>query len=57
MNHGEQATRLEISTIEPIPLDQRHGTSADLFTVWFGTNLMLLTVVTGGLAVTMCAAR
>jgi NCS1 family nucleobase:cation symporter-1 len=49
----EQATRLEISTIQPIPADQRHGTARDLFTVWFGSNLMLLTIVTGGLAVTV----
>lgn len=53
MDSREQATRLEISTIQPIPLDQRHGTAADLFTVWFGSNLMLLTIVTGGLAVTV----
>jgi hypothetical protein len=25
MNSREQATRLEISTIQPIPLDARHG--------------------------------
>src|SRR5208283_3022341 len=43
------------STIQPIPLDQRHGTYGDLFTVWFGSNLMLLTIVTGGLAVTVFA--
>ncbi|HME38928.1 MAG TPA: cytosine permease [Steroidobacteraceae bacterium] len=49
----EQITRLEVSTIQPIALDQRHGTSRDLFTVWFGSNIMLLTVVTGGLAVTV----
>jgi NCS1 family nucleobase:cation symporter-1 len=49
----EHATRLEIATIQPIPLDQRHGTYGDLFTVWFGSNLMLLTIVTGGLAVTV----
>ncbi len=47
--------RLELSTIQPIPLDQRHGTARDLFTVWFGTNFMLLTIVTGGLAVTVFA--
>ena len=39
----------------PIPLDARHGNAADLFTVWFGANLMLLTIVTGGLAVTVFA--
>jgi NCS1 family nucleobase:cation symporter-1 len=49
----EHAGRLELSTIQPIPLDQRHGTARDLFTVWFGSNLMLLTIVTGGLAVTV----
>src|SRR6266850_8604751 len=47
--------RLENSTIRPIPLSERHGTAADLFTVWFGTNFMLLTIVTGGLAVTVFA--
>jgi NCS1 family nucleobase:cation symporter-1 len=46
------SSQLESSTIRPIPPGQRHGTAADLFTVWFGTNFMLLTVVTGGLAVT-----
>jgi len=53
MTNREQATRLELSTIQPIALDQRHGTYGDLFTVWFGSNLMLLTIVTGGLAVTV----
>ena len=48
----QQATHLEQMTIQPIALDQRHGTARDLFTVWFGSNLMLLTLVTGGLAVT-----
>jgi NCS1 family nucleobase:cation symporter-1 len=48
-------THLEISTIRPIPRNERHGTAGDLFTVWFGSNLMLLTIVTGGLAVTVFA--
>jgi len=52
MANREQATHLEISPIQPIPLDQRHGTARDLFTVWFGSNIMLLTIVTGGLAAT-----
>jgi NCS1 family nucleobase:cation symporter-1 len=55
MSNTERPSRLETSTIEPIPADQRHGKAADLFTVWFGSNLMLLTVVTGGLAVTVFA--
>src|ERR1700753_965976 len=53
--HKTKPARLENSTIQPIPLTERHGTTADLFTVWFGTNFMLLTIVTGGLAVTAFA--
>jgi NCS1 family nucleobase:cation symporter-1 len=53
MSNREHITRLEIPTIQPIALDQRHGRSRDLFTVWFGANVMLLTIVTGGLAVTV----
>jgi nucleobase:cation symporter-1, NCS1 family len=55
MTQQEQVARLEISTIQPIALDERHGNARDLFTVWFGSNIMLLTVVTGGLAVTVFA--
>jgi NCS1 family nucleobase:cation symporter-1 len=53
MSAREQAGRLEIPTIQPIARDARHGTARDLFTVWFGSNIMLLTVVTGGLAATV----
>jgi NCS1 family nucleobase:cation symporter-1 len=53
MNNREQVTRLEISTIQPIALDRRHGSARDLFTVWFGSNLNLLAITTGGLAVTV----
>src|ERR1700689_5030761 len=55
VNNREQPTRLGINTIQPIPVDQRHGTSKDLFTVWFGSNLMLLTIVTGGVPGTVFA--
>ena len=55
MNNREQAARLEVNTIQPIPVDARHGTARDLFSVWFGSNLMLLTIVTGALAVTVFA--
>jgi NCS1 family nucleobase:cation symporter-1 len=55
VSNREQATRLEINTIQPIPADARHGTARDLFSVWFGSNLTLLTIVTGGLAVTVFA--
>ena len=53
MSAGEHPGRIEIPTIQPIPRDARHGTARDLFTIWFGSNIMLLTVVTGGLAVTV----
>jgi len=43
----------EQQTISPIRKNDRHGRARDLFTIWFGTNLMLLTVVTGALAVTV----
>lgn len=44
---------LEAETIYPIPPERRHGTAKDLFSVWFGPNLMMLTVVTGALATTV----
>jgi NCS1 family nucleobase:cation symporter-1 len=53
MSEREQPTRLEISTIHQIAHTARHGTARDLFTVWFGTNIQLLTIVTGGLAVSV----
>lgn len=46
----EAPGRVEQHTIFPIPRDQRHGTSKDLFTIWFGSNLMMLTIITGSLA-------
>jgi NCS1 family nucleobase:cation symporter-1 len=55
MQETVQPMRLELNTIRPIPLEERHGTARDLFTVWFGANLMLLTIVTGALAVTVYA--
>jgi nucleobase:cation symporter-1, NCS1 family len=49
----EQAASLELRTIQRIAIHGRHGTARDLFTVWFGTNLNLLTIVTGALAVSV----
>ncbi|MCU4539521.1 cytosine permease [Acinetobacter bereziniae] len=42
---------IEQHTIQQIPLNERHGRPLDLFTLWFGGNLMLLTFVTGSLSV------
>ena len=46
---GEHLARIEQRTIQQIPLDQRHGRPRDLFTLWFGANLTMLTVATGAL--------
>ena len=40
---------VERRTIDHIPEDERHGKGRDLFTVWFGSNIMLLTIITGAL--------
>ncbi|HET9968249.1 MAG TPA: cytosine permease [Streptosporangiaceae bacterium] len=40
---------LERRTIDIIPLDERHGKPRDLFTIWFSSNIMPLTFVTGAL--------
>lgn len=53
MSEKDTIARLEQSTIQPIPLDERHGKARDLFTIWFGSNITLLTIVTGALAVTV----
>ncbi len=42
---------VETQTIQPIPLDRRHGRPRDLFTIWFGCNLTTLTIATGALCV------
>lgn len=47
--YARHMAAVEIQTIQPIPLDQRHGRARDLFTLWFGANLTTLTVATGAL--------
>ncbi|NVN43284.1 cytosine permease [Asaia siamensis] len=49
----ERISALETETIYPVATERRHGRPRDLFTVWFGPNLMMLTVVTGALATTL----
>ncbi len=44
------AATLEQYTIAAIPADERHGRPRDLFTIWFSSNIMPLTFVTGALA-------
>ncbi len=50
MSSREQPIKLEGQTIQPISPADRHGRAKDLFTIWFGSNIMLLTIVTGALA-------
>lgn len=50
---SRRPTLIEQHTIYPIPLDERHGRAGQLFTLWFGANLNVLTVVTGALATTI----
>ncbi|HEY2661620.1 MAG TPA: cytosine permease [Caulobacteraceae bacterium] len=51
--NAETPTRIEQHTIYQIPLNERHGRARDLFTIWFGSNIMMLTIVTGALATTV----
>lgn len=51
----DTTSRIETETIYPIPLGHRHGRPRDLFTIWFGSNMMMLTIVTGTLATTLFA--
>jgi NCS1 family nucleobase:cation symporter-1 len=44
---------IEHNTIHPIAKTERHGTFSYLFTIWFGCNMNILTVVTGALATTL----
>ncbi|WP_458689115.1 purine-cytosine permease family protein [Nocardia tengchongensis] len=48
----ESVATIESATIQPIPADQRHGRNRDMFTIWFGTNIMILAIVTGALSTT-----
>lgn len=49
-NAKSAAATLEQHTIAAIPESERHGRPRDLFTIWFSSNIMPLTFVTGALA-------
>ena len=49
----DAAARIEKHTIYQIPVHERHGNARQLFTLWFGANLNVLTIVTGALATTI----
>ena len=40
----QENVRIEQRTIDHIPVTERHGRAWNLFTIWFGSNIMLLTV-------------
>jgi purine-cytosine permease-like protein len=46
---SDQAPLLERHTIGYVPPTERHGRVRDLFTLWFGTNIAPLPIVTGAL--------
>lgn len=46
----QQVVEVERRTIDHIPVTERHGKARNLFTIWFGSNIMLLTVATGVVA-------
>ncbi len=48
---------IESNTINQIPPDERHGKPGDLFAIWFGANIMMLTIATGALAPTIYHLR
>jgi nucleobase:cation symporter-1, NCS1 family len=50
VDHAADGAVIEQRTIAQVPAAERHGRVRDLFTIWFGSNVMLLTIVTGALA-------
>ncbi|TAM68519.1 MAG: cytosine permease [Microbacteriaceae bacterium] len=44
---------LEIRTVRPIPLDERHGKGRNLFTIWFTANMSPVAFITGALGPTV----
>jgi NCS1 family nucleobase:cation symporter-1 len=50
VGHEDRPAVIEQRTIAQVPPEERHGRVRDLFTIWFGSNVMLLTIVTGALA-------
>ncbi|PRY13622.1 purine-cytosine permease family protein [Kineococcus rhizosphaerae] len=47
---GTRSSGVEARTIEHIPETERHGKTRNLFTIWFGANIMLLTMASGAIA-------
>ena len=45
------ASRIETRSIDMVPDSERHGTPFSQFTLWFGVNTQIISVVEGALAV------
>ncbi len=43
--------KAETHSVEPIPLSERHGKPADLFTLWFSANMQVTTIALGAVYV------
>jgi nucleobase:cation symporter-1, NCS1 family len=47
----ESLSQIEIRSIDYVPPEERHGTIRDQFTLWFGLNAVVFSVVLGGVPV------
>ncbi|MDR5733917.1 cytosine permease [Caballeronia sp. LZ025] len=50
---NDGAIGVEQQTIYAVPAEARHGSFKDLFTIWFGSNINMLTIITGALGTTL----
>ena len=50
VNSNDQPGLVETHSVDFVPLAERHGRVVDLFTLWFGTNIAPLPIVTGALS-------
>src|SRR5476649_1473387 len=50
-NNPESLSQIEIRSIDFVPPEERHGTIRDQFTLWFGLNAVVFSVVLGGVPV------
>jgi nucleobase:cation symporter-1, NCS1 family len=48
---ASKSPAIEVHSVGFVPLDQRHGSPRNLFTLWFGANAMGVTLLTGSLMV------
>ena len=48
---SESLSQIEVRSIDYVPPEERHGTIRDQFTLWFGLNAVVFSVVLGGVPV------